>query len=106
MRKKCEAPVKPGFCVFTGVFEGCFGESAFVAVVFCWCKRGGMRGKRGVRASLWHGAKSTPSISTLFLVGLERLLAGPEEVRCCSVIVRFCSRNILNVRATAAARPL
>jgi hypothetical protein len=34
VRKKCEAPVKPGFCVFTGVFEGCFGESAFVAVVF------------------------------------------------------------------------
>jgi hypothetical protein len=63
--KKCEAPVKPGFSRFIGVFGGYFGKSALLAMVFCWCKRGEMRGKRGPKTSHWHGVKNTPSISTL-----------------------------------------
>jgi hypothetical protein len=30
------------------VFAGGFAENRCLVVVFCWCDRGGMRGKRGV----------------------------------------------------------
>jgi len=44
-----------------------------------------MRGKRGIKASPWHGAKSTPSIPTLFSIGLERLLLPGESRTAVSV---------------------
>jgi hypothetical protein len=64
--------VKPrssrGFCIFTGVFEGCFGKSALLAVVFRWCNRGGMRGKRGRKTVAPASLKNAPRISTLIRI--------------------------------------
>jgi hypothetical protein len=64
--KNLEAPVDPEFRSFAGVFEGRFGKSASVVVVFCWCKRGGMRGKRGEKTVASATPKNTPLISTFF----------------------------------------
>ena len=58
--------MEPGFRGFVGVFEGCFGKTGFVAVVFCWCKRGGMRGKRGEKTVSPTRSKNAPPISNIF----------------------------------------
>jgi len=65
-RKKNEAAVRPGFRTFAGVFEGYFGKYALIVVVFCWCKRGEMRGKRGQKTVSRTPLKNTPSISNIF----------------------------------------
>jgi hypothetical protein len=49
-----------------GVFEGCFGKPTLLAVVFCWCTRGGMHGKRGEKTVAPASLKNAPRISTFF----------------------------------------
>jgi hypothetical protein len=53
--------------VVTPVFAGVFGKNGRFYVVFCWCDRGGLRGRRGVLAVTFWGSKNTPRFPDLFL---------------------------------------
>jgi len=49
-----------------GVFAGYFAEKTCLDVVFWWCERGGMRGKRGVLAVTFSVAKNAPGLEIYF----------------------------------------
>jgi hypothetical protein len=47
-------------------FSGVFAKTVVQNVVFCWCDRGGLRGKRGVLTRYFLTIKNTPILSILF----------------------------------------